>query len=179
MNDLTAPPRSLRAFTAAGYERGRSALWQAAWFACMNLVFAAWWCPKAIRPRLLKVFGAKVGDRVFIRHRVRILWPWKLTIGDDCWIGEDVWLLNLEPITVGSDVILSQGVFLCTGSHDRRSPSLEYDNAPIAVGDQAWLAAQVLVLRGVSIGVGVTVGARAVVTRDVPDGGMVRAADCW
>ncbi len=171
--------RSLRAFTGAGYTAGRGKLWQAAWFATMNLVFMAWWCPKALRPLLLKAFGAQIGERVFIRHRVRVLWPWKLSIGDDSWIGEDVWLLNLEPITVGKDVCLSQGAFLCTGSHDARSASFEYDNGPIDVEAGAWVAAQAIVLRGTTIGVGAVVGARAVVTRDLPAGARVKATERW
>jgi putative colanic acid biosynthesis acetyltransferase WcaF len=171
--------RSLGAFRGDGYDVGRGKVWQAAWFATMNLVFMGWWCPKALRPMLLRAFGADVGDRVFIRHRVRVLWPWKLSIGDDSWIGEDVWLLNLEPIAVGRDVCLSQGVFLCTGSHDARSPSFEYDNAPISVEDGAWVAAQALVLRGVNVGAGAVIGARAVVTKDVPDGVRVKATERW
>jgi putative colanic acid biosynthesis acetyltransferase WcaF len=180
--DPVAPggqPRSLRGFSGAGYDRGRGALWQIAWFTCQNLLFFRWWCPKAWRPRLLRWFGAQVGDGVFVRHRVRVLWPWKLTIGDDCWIGEDVWLLNLEPIAIGNDVCLSQGAFLCTGSHDRRSPTFEYDNGPITVGNGSWIAAQALVLRGVRIGPGAVIGARSVVTRDVPANVTVRAAERW
>ena len=179
MTEQQPPVRSLRAFTGDGYSAGRSKVWQAAWFATMNLVFMAWWCPKALRPLLLKAFGAEIGERVFIRHRVRVLWPWKLSIGDDSWIGEDVWLLNLEPITIGSDVCLSQGAFLCTGSHDARSPSFEYDNGPITVEDGAWVAAQALVLRGVTVGRAAVVGARAVVTRDVPAEARVKATERW
>lgn len=171
--------RSLRVFSGAGYTAGRGKVWQAAWFATMNLVFMAWWCPKALRPRLLRAFGADIGERVFIRHRVRVLWPWKLSIGDDSWIGEDVWLLNLEPIAIGSDVCLSQGAFLCTGSHDARSPSFEYDNGPISVEDGVWVAAQALVLRNVNVGAGAVVGARAVVTRDLPSGARVKATERW
>lgn len=156
-----------------GYDKGRGFLWQASWFAVQNLVFGAWWCPGSLRPWLLKAFGAKIGRNVFIRHRVRVLWPWKLVIGDDCLIGEDVWLLNLEPVTIGSDVCLSQGAFLCTGSHDHDSPTFDYDNGPIAVHDGAWIAAQALVLRGVTVGVGAVVGARAVVRRDVAPGARV------
>jgi len=171
--------RSLRAFTGTGYDKGAGWVKQAAWFAVLNLVFGTWWCPGALRPWLLRAFGATVGERVLIRHRVRVLWPWKLTVGDDCWIGEGVWLLNLEPITLGHDVCLSQEAFLCTGSHDRRSASFEYDNAPIRVGDGAWVAAQSLVLRGVHIGEAAVVGARAIVSRDVPPGEGVRAGASW
>src|SRR5439155_26839313 len=125
MASTTGARWSLRDFEGLGYDPGRNIIWRAGWFACMNMVFMAWWCPKALRPLLLRAFGANVGDGVFIRHRVRILWPWKLSLGHDCWIGEDVWLLNLEPIQIGGDVCLSQGAFLCAGSHDRTSPAFE------------------------------------------------------
>jgi putative colanic acid biosynthesis acetyltransferase WcaF len=165
--------RRLADFTGAGYDKGRPIVVQALWFAALNLLFSAWWFPARWRPGLLRLFGAEVGQRVFIRHRVRVLWPWKLRIGDDCWIGEDAWLLNLEPITLGHDVCVSQGAFLCAGSHDRRSPSFEYDNAPIDVGDHVWIGARATVLRGVRIGDGAVVGACVLVSRDVPDGALV------
>ena len=149
--------------------------WQAAWFAVQSLVFGAWWCPGRLRPVLLRMFGATVADGVVIRHRVRVLWPWKLEIGRDSWIGEGVWLLNLEPITIGSDVCLSQEAFLCTGSHDRRSADFRYDNGPITVENGVWIAAQALILRGTSIAEGSVVGARAVVTRDLEPGERVSA----
>lgn len=164
---------SLRNPNPDGYDKGRGFVWQAAWFAVQNLVFRAWWCPGGLRPKLLRLFGARIGQNAFIRHRVRVLWPWKLTLGDNTLIGEDVWLLNLEPIMIGSDVCLSQGVFLCTGSHDHRSPAFAYDNGPIEIQDGAWVAAQALVLRGVTVGVGSVVGARAVVRHDVPAGANV------
>jgi putative colanic acid biosynthesis acetyltransferase WcaF len=121
------------------------------------------------------MFGATIGDGVVVRHRVRIHWPWKLTVGDHSWIGEDVWILNLERVRIGSNVCVSQGVLLCTGSHDRRSPTFEYDNAPIVVEDGAWVAARATVLRGVTVGADATIGACALVTRDVPAGATVLA----
>ena len=147
-------PRDLRAFRPDGYVKGRGKAWQLAWFVTMNLVFRAWWCPARLRPVILRAFGAQVGRRVLIRHRVRVLWPWKLRIGSDCWIGEDAWLLNLEPITIEDDVCLSQGAMLCAGSHDRRDPAFRYDNAPIHVGTGAWVAARAMVLRGSTVPAG-------------------------
>ena len=161
--------RSLRSFTGAGYDKGRSVPWQALWFAVMNLVFMKWWCPARLRPALLRAFGARVGERVFIRHRVRVLWPWKLSIGDDCWIGEGVWLLNLEPITIEHDVCLSQEAFLCTGSHDHRDPAFSYDNAPIHIGAGAWIAARATVLRGTHVPVGHVVPASSTFRTKTPE----------
>ncbi len=162
-----AAPRSLRDFTGIGYDKGRGRLWQALWFATQHLVFGMWFFPARLRPWLLRLFGAKIGQRVYIRHGVRIHWPWKLTVGDDTWIGEGAWLLNLEPIVVGHDVCISQEALVCTGGHDPRSPSFEFDNAPILIKSHAWLCARSIVLRGVTVGTGAIVGAGAVVAQDV------------
>ncbi|MDI5969059.1 DapH/DapD/GlmU-related protein [Streptomyces sp. SL13] len=167
--------RSLRGFTGAGYAKGRGVAGQALWFAVLNLVFTKWWFPPRLRPPLLRAFGATVGRRVLIRHRVRVQWPWKLTVGDDVWIGEDAWLVNLEPITIGSDVCVSQGALLCTGSHQRRSPTFEFDNAPIVLRPGSWVAARATVLRGVTVGEGAVVGAGAVAHRDLAPGATLLA----
>jgi putative colanic acid biosynthesis acetyltransferase WcaF len=165
---MTEPVRSLAGFSGAGYDKGRSRIAQAAWFATMNLVFSAWWCPARLRVSLLRAFGARVGENVLIRHRVRVLWPWKLAVGDNCWIGEGVWILNLEPVMLGHDVCLSQESFLCAGSHDPESPTFEFDNGPISIADGAWVGARATVLRRVTIGPGVVVPAGAVIRRDLP-----------
>lgn len=170
-----AETRQLAAFSGAGYDKGRNVLWQIAWMAVSGLLTSRWWCPLGVRIGVLRAFGAQIGEGVLIRHNVRIHWPWKLTVGDNSWIGESVWILNLEQVTIGHDVCVSQAVLLCTGSHDRRSPTFEFDNGPIFIGDGAWLAARVTVLRGVSIGTRSIVGATALVTRDVPAGAVLMA----
>ncbi|MGD7707101.1 DapH/DapD/GlmU-related protein [Microlunatus sp. Y2014] len=172
-----APPRRRRlaGFTGAGYDRGRGVGWQVGWLLVSGLVTQRWWCPVSLRVAILRAFGAHIGSGVNLRHAVRIHWPWKLTIGDDSWIGERAWLLNLEPITIGADVCISQDVFLCTGSHDHRSPTFEFDNGPIRVEDGAWVAARATVLRGVTVGADSIVGAAALVVSDVAPGSTVLA----
>ena len=174
------PPRmsrlDLAGFTGAGYHKGRGLLWQAAWFSVQNLVFSSWWCPSSLRVRILRAFGASIGRGVKIRHGVKIHWPWKLTLGNNVWIGVDAWVLNLEPVTIGSDCCISQGVFICTGSHSYDSPTFEFDNAPIVVGDGSWIGARATLLRGVNVGANCLVGAGALVVKDVPDGTRLLAS---
>lgn len=167
--------RDLAAFTGAGYDIGRGRLTQALWLAVSGTVFVRWWCPARVRVAILRAFGASIGEGVLIRHRVRIHWPWKLTVGSGSWIGEGAWLLNLEPITIGADVCISQEVLLCTGSHDRHSPTFEFDNVPIVIEDGAWVAARATVLRGVTVGARATVAATALVVDDVRPDAVVRA----
>lgn len=157
----------LATFSGAGYDKGRPLPVCAAWVLVEPLLRSVV-VPARLRVKVLRAFGATIGDGVLIRHDVRIHWPWKLTVGDSCWIGVGSWLLDLEPITIGDDVCISQGVLLCTGSHQADDPAFEFDNAPIRIEDGAWVAARATVLRGVTIGERAVVGATALVTRDVP-----------
>ncbi len=167
--------RSLAGFTGAGYDKGRSVVWQALWHAVHHGAFRRWWFPPRLRPFVLRRFGARIGTGVLIRQDVRVHWPWKLEVGDHSWIGEGAWLLNLEPITIGHDVCVSQDALLCTGSHDRHSPTFEFDNGPIVLEDEVWVAARATVLRGVTVGAGAVVAAGAIVRADVPPGTTARS----
>ena len=165
---MTKTSRNLAGFTGHGYDKGRSLGWQIGWLAVSGAVFTRWWCPRRFRVSVLRIFGAEIGSNVVVKHNVRIHWPWKLSIGDASWIGEGAWILNLEPVTIGANVCISQGVLLCTGSHDRRSPTFEFDNAPVVVEDGAWIAVRATVLRGCTVGRNATVGATALVHKSVP-----------
>lgn len=171
----TGSRRSLASFTGAGYDKGRGLAMAGLWAYLAEPLQRSVLCPPKVRAKLLRAFGADIGEGVLIRHGVRIHWPWKLTVGRDSWIGVDAWLLNLEPITIGSDVCISQGVLLCTGSHRAEDPAFEYDNAPIRVDDGAWVAARATVLRGVTVGADAVIGATALVSRDVAPSARVSA----
>ncbi len=179
MADPTDRPKPVRhelsAFSGAGYDKGRRTSWQVAWLVVSGTILVRWWCPVGLRIRILRWFGATIGEGVLIRHRVRIHWPWKLTVGNNSWIGEDTWILNLEPVSIGADVCISQGVLLCTGSHLRHSPTFEFDNAPIVIEDGAWVAARATILRGSRIGEDSVIGATALVSGNVPAGATVFA----
>jgi putative colanic acid biosynthesis acetyltransferase WcaF len=162
---MTTFRRRLAEFSGANYDKGRSFVTQALWVITSEVLLTKVWVPSTVRVRILRMFGATIGEGVLIRHNVRIHWPWKLNIGSDVWIGVDAWILNLENVSIGSDVCISQGVLLCTGSHDSDSPSFEFDNAPIVIEDGVWIAARSTVLRGVTVGTGSVIGATCLVTK--------------
>jgi len=124
------------------------------------------------RRMLLRLFGAKIGDRVLIRPTARIAFPWKLTIGDHSWIGDDVELYNLNSIVIGANAVVSQRSYLCTASHAPDIATFDYVTGAVVVADQAWIAADVFIGPGVKIGFGAVIGARSLVDRDIPEGVM-------
>lgn len=167
--------RRLATFTGRGHDRGAGLVRCALWVLAGQPVIRSTWCHSRVRVAVLRAFGADLAPGVLIRSDVRIHWPWKLRIGRDSWVGVGSWLLNLEPIDIGSDVCVSQGVLLCTGSHHAEDPAFEYDNAPVRVENGAWIAARATVLRGVTVGADAVVGASALVVADVPAGARVVA----
>ena len=149
------------------------------WFVCQHIFFMSALFPASLRPSILRLFGASVGQSVLIRRGVRVHFPWNLTIGDDCWIGEEVWLINHEKVTIGSDVCISQRSIICSGGHDYRSASLEYAHKAVSIKDRAWVCLDAKVLPGVTIGECSVVSAGEIVRKSLPDysilvGGQVR-----
>lgn len=134
--------------------------------------------PSRIKATLLRCFGASVGQGVVIKPRVNIHLPWKLTVGDYAWIGEEAMILNFEPVSIGSHACLSQRTFLCTGNHDYRDPRFGYRNAPIRIGNGAWVGAQSFVGPGITVGVDSVVTAGSVVTKTLPPGMICSGNPC-
>jgi putative colanic acid biosynthesis acetyltransferase WcaF len=63
--------------------------------------------------------------------------------------------------------------FLCTGNHAYRDPQFSYRNAPITIGNGAWVGASVFVGPGVEVGDEAVLAAGSVVTRKVPANAVV------
>lgn len=127
-----------------------------------------------LRVRILRSFGAEIGDDVIFRPRTRVKFPWKLHIGDRCWIGEGVWFHNQDHIFVSHDVVVSQEAFLTTGSHAvRRDMSLI--TKPITIKAGAWITTRCIVLGGSSIGLSSVISPGTVVRagQEVPDGAVL------
>ena len=67
------------------------------------------------------------------KPHVRIKYPWRLVIGDHCWIGQNVWIDNIADVTIGNHVCVSQYAYFCTGNHNHRSPAFDLVAKPIVV----------------------------------------------
>lgn len=131
------------------------------------------WSPRPLhgfRAWLLKLFGADIPQpgRVVIFPTAKTTFPWNLTMEPHAMVGRNVTLYNPGRITLRRGANLSQNCHLCAGTHDFTRWSMPLATAPIVVGENAWLAADVFVGPGVTVGELCVVGARAVVVRDLP-----------
>jgi putative colanic acid biosynthesis acetyltransferase WcaF len=131
-----------------------------------------------LRVKILRAFGAEIGKDVIFRPRTRVRFPWKLHLGDRCWIGEGVWFHNQDHIYVGHDVVISQESFLTTGSHSMRK-DMALVTKPIRISAGAWITTRSIVLGGARIGVSSVVAPGTVVKAGqvIPDGAIFAAPE--
>ena len=81
-------------------------------------------------------------------------------------------------ISIGEKCLIGPNVVIRTASHrfdDLTRPIREqgHDVGDVVLGDNVWLAANVVVLPGITIGDGAVIAAGAVVTRYVPENAVV------
>ena len=161
--------QDLSKFNNSNFNRGGSKVKELVWLLLRSFFFEFSVLPwNKVRKSILNSMGASVAHEVVIKPQVKITFPWKLKIGKSSWIGEEVWLMNLENITIGDNVVISQRAFLCTGSHDWSKESFDLITKPIIIKDGAWVCANAFIGPGVTIGENTVVTAGAVVTKDLP-----------
>jgi putative colanic acid biosynthesis acetyltransferase WcaF len=158
----------LGTYDARSFRRGRGRIIEWLWYIVGEL-FVSSVVPGSMHRRLaLRLFGAAIGARVVIKPRVRVKFPWRLTIGDDSWVGEGVWIDNLAMVSIGASVCISQGAYLCTGSHDWSDTAFGLRVEPISVEDGSWVGARAVICPGVRIEQCGVATAGSVVSKSIP-----------
>jgi putative colanic acid biosynthesis acetyltransferase WcaF len=151
-------------------QRIRALLWDYCW------ALGCSWTPKPLnfwRLLVLRLFGARIHGRPFVHQRARIQLPWNLTLHDRACLGDRATAYTLGKIVLHEGATIAQEAYLCTGTHKFDDPALPLQTAPVVIGAHAFVGARAFVMPGVTVGERAVVGACAVVTRDVPRGGVV------
>jgi acetyltransferase-like isoleucine patch superfamily enzyme len=101
----------------------------------------------------------------------------EIFLGDGCVLSTGVHLVAFAGIHIGAGTMIGEYTSVRDANHTREPGRSIRDSRhsakPIIIGDQVWIGRGAAILCGVTIGDGATVGANAVVTRDVPAGAVV------
>jgi acetyltransferase-like isoleucine patch superfamily enzyme len=123
---------------------------------------------------ILRMFGATVGTEDSIigpLHIVNANGDFSaLTIGDRVHLGSDLLIDLADTVTIDDDATLSMRTTLVTHIDVGQGPlrlTRPRRQGPVHIGAGAYLGAGATVLHGVRIGPRATIGAHALVTRDV------------
>lgn len=93
-------------------------------------------------------------------------------IGHDTFINHNAYLMDGGGITIGHHCFIGPNCGMYTAIHaslaEERNAGLE-KALPIKIGDNCWIGGDVTILPGVTIGSNTIIGAKSVVTKDIPD----------
>ena len=128
------------------------------------------WHNAQVRERALIGRNCILGKDVYVDFEV--------TIGDNCKLQNGVYLYH--PAELADGVFLGPGVIVTNDKHPRAvnkdmtiKTAEDWLASPVTIGEGAAVGAGSVLLPGIHLGRWVMVGAGSVVTRDVPDYGLV------
>ena len=117
-----------------------------------------------------------VGDRVRLLStpatlQIDVAPGAELTIGDRVFINYGCSIGAMQSIRIGARTLFGPHVIVMDNDFHTLDPDRREEippSKPIVIGENVWLCARAIVLRGVTIGDGSVIGAGSVVSRDIP-----------
>ena len=133
--------------------------------------------PGALRLVLGAGAHVEIGDRTWLRIEmepihIAVFAGARLVLGPDSWLS-GCHLSAKHAILCGRKAWIGNGCRVIDSDQHDLDDVVKERGAPIAIGDNVWIPSDVTVLRGVTIGSNVVVGARSLVSHDVPDHTLV------
>ena len=141
--------------------------------------------------RILRELLSETEELPYLQAPVYFDYGCNTFFGKSCFANFNFTCLDVGEIHIGDNVLIGPNVTLATPMHpllpeernirkreDGSSYNLEYAK-PITIKDNCWLASNVVVCGGVTIGEGCVIGAGSVVTRDIPPYSLAAGNPCW
>ena len=129
--------------------------------------------PKSIRTKLI------LGNDVYISRLCRLSsgssedYIGEVSIADSVHVGQNCFIDGGGKVRIGKETLLGPNVAILSMDHQFDNPEvpIRFQGAvakPIILDEDVWIAANVVILGGVTIGKGSVVAAGSVVTKDIP-----------
>lgn len=104
-----------------------------------------------------------------------------VSLGSKVFFNFNCVVLDVMPVTIGSNVLFGPGVQIYTATHPisaaERRTWLEYAK-PIIIGSDVWVGGGAIICPGVTIGDRSVIGAGSVVTKDIPSDVIAAGNPC-
>lgn len=134
------------------------------------------------RTRLLRKILQNVElDTVEILSPFIVDYGYNVYIGEGSFLNHNIYLMDCAEIRFGKKCFIGPNCGFYTAIHplaaEPRNEGLEMAK-PINIADNVWIAADVTVMPGVKIGKGSVIGAKSLVSKDIPAGVLAYGNPC-
>lgn len=138
---------------------------------------------------LIKELLGHVGEGVWIESPFSCDYGEHISIGRNTFINFNCVLLDDNKIEIGEHCLLGPGVQIYTAGHPlevkERLAKNQVNHAPfktfskpVRIGNNVWIGGNSVILPGIEIGEGTTIGAGSVVTKNIPSGVLAYGNPC-
>lgn len=117
-------------------------------------------------------------DTLHLKGRMRIQWPDRLVVGDNCCINDGC-LLQCQGVALGNSVTISTGAIVLARQYRmsdwceqclKDEPEMNHEEKQVFLSDHTWIGAGAIILPGVQIrGKGVVVAAGTIITKNIDE----------
>lgn len=140
----------------------------------INKLGGAFWMPRIGRFALYRLAGLRIRTPD-IYCGCTFVGTEPLEIGPLTFVNRNCYFESIAPITIGASSAIGMEVLIITSTHEFDAAGRFSETAsggPVRIGDRCWIGARAMILPGVTVGDDVVVAAGAVVTKDLPSGGL-------
>ena len=142
------------------------------------------------REEILTELMPNHGKGTFLQSPIQVDYGIFTTVGKNFYANFNFVVLDTCPINIGDNVFFGPNCTLATPlhplNHAERRPRIREDcstydleyGKPITIGNDCWIASNVVICGGVTIGDNCVIGAGSVVTRDIPANSLAAGNPC-
>ncbi len=133
------------------------------------------------RENLLKKLLSRESKKLYLELPFYCDYGYNITVGKNTFINSNTTILDAAPVEIGNRVFIGPHVQIYTVNHPLnyklRAKNLE-SAKPVVIEDHVWIGGGAIILPGITIGTGTVIGARSVVTKDMPAGIFAAGNPC-
>lgn len=139
---------------------------------------------------IIKEFIGQIGEKYYMQGPIQFNYGRHTFIGENFFANFNLLIMDDGPVHIGNNVMFGPNVSIMATNHpliSKERISIKFPDGHVSgseyaqginIGDNVWIAANVVVIDGVNIGNNVVIGAGSVVTKDIPDDYLAYGVPC-